>query len=335
MAVTVLSSSDRLTAAEIVKRAADNISADQRLILELLSQTNEMLLDAPIVQANDGTVNTTVVRTALPSGTKRVYNQGVGIGASQTDLIHDVCAQIAIYSEVDEDLVNNSPNKAETLQNEQIAFIEGLGQDMAQDIFYGNHTKDPASIDGFATRRNKVNNKTVFNMGGSTANKQTSVYLVKWGPQNVEYMYPRGASGLGVQVKDKGVQTVPAPDGQGEMEAYKTYFKVDYGIIVKRPEALIRIANIDMTTGEFTDEQAQALVKKILKARAYLPQGDGTVSILCNRDIMSVFDQATLSKANVVYTSQDPWGRPVNMLRDMRIRRCDAIVNTEAVVPNA
>lgn len=334
MAVTVMSSSDRLTAAEIVKRTANNISADQRRILELLSQTNEMLLDAPVVQANDGTVNTSVVRTALPSGTKRVYNQGVGIGASQTDLIHDVCAQIAIYSEVDEDLVNNSPNKAETLQNEQIAFIEGLGQDMAQDIFYGNHSKDAASIDGFATRRAKVDNKLCFSMGGNTANHQTSVYIVKWGPQNVQYMYPRGATGIGVQVKDKGVQTVPAPDGQGEMEAYKTYFKVDYGIIVKKPQALIRIANIDMNS-DMSDADAQALVKKILKARAYLPQGDGTVSILCNADIMSVFDQATLSKSNVVYTSEDPWGRPVNMLRDMRIRRCDAILNTEAVVGNA
>ena len=123
MAVTVLSSSDRLTAAEIVKRGANGISADQRRIVELLAITNEMLLDAPVVQANDGTVNTSVVRTALPHGTKRVYNQGVGVGASQTDTIHDVCAQVAIYSEVDEDLVNNSADKAETLQSEEVAFI--------------------------------------------------------------------------------------------------------------------------------------------------------------------------------------------------------------------
>ena len=331
MAVQVLSSSDRLTAAEIIKRSANNISADQRRIVELLSVTNEMLLDAPMQQAHDGTVNTTVVRTALPHGTKRVYNQGVGVGASQTDTIHDVCAQVAIYSEVDKDLVDNSPNKGETLMNEQIAFIEGLSQDMADDIFYGNHSADPASIDGFATRRAKLEAKKCISMGGTTANKQTSIYLVKWGPNNVRFIYPRGASGLGVNVVDKGVQTVTAPDGNGKMEAYQTYFKVDYGIAIKNPQALIRICNIDMDD-DLTDAEAQALIKKILQAKAYLPQGDGTVSILCNADIMSVFDQATISKSNVVYTAEDPWGRPNNMLRDMRIRRCDAILNTEAVV---
>lgn len=331
MAVQVLSSSDRLTAAEIIKRSANNISADQRRIVELLSVTNEMLLDAPMQMANDGTVNTSVVRSALPHGTKRVYNQGVGVGASQTDTIHDVCAQVAIYSEVDKDLVDNSPNKGETLMNEQIAFIEGLSQDMADDIFYGNHSSDPASIDGFATRRASLEAKKCISMGGSTSNKQTSVYLVKWGPNNVKYIYPRGASGLGVNVVDKGVQTVTAPDGSGKMEAYQTYFKADYGIAVKNPAALIRICNIDMAD-DLTDDEAQALVKKILKAKAYLPQGDGTVSILCNADIASVFDQATLSKSNVVYTAEDPWGRQINMLRDMRIRRCDAILNTEAVV---
>lgn len=333
MAVTVLSSSDRLTAAEIVKRGGNGISADQRRIVELLAVTNEMLLDAPVVQANDGTVNTSVVRTALPHGTKRVYNQGVGVGASQTDTIHDVCAQVAIYSEVDEDLVSNSADKAETLQSEEVAFIEGLSQDMADDIFYGNHSKDPASIDGFATRRAKIDNvkHTCISAGGTTANKQTSIYLVKWGQNNVKMMYPKGASGLGVQVKPKGVQTVAAPDGNGKMEAYQTYYKVDYGIVVKNEMALIRIANIDMSK-DMTDAEAQALILKIIKAKAYLPQGDGTVSILCNADIMSIFDQATLSKSNVVYTSQDPWGKPINMLRDMRIRRCDSIVNTEAVV---
>lgn len=331
MAVTVLSSSDRLTAAEIVKRGANGISADQRRIVELLAVTNEMLLDAPVVQANDGTVNTSVVRTALPHGTKRVYNQGVGVGASQTDTIHDVCAQVAIYSEVDEDLVNNSADKQETLLSEEVAFIEGLSQDMADDIFYGNHSKNPAELDGFATRRAKLVDKKCLSAGGTQAGKNTSIYLVKWGQNNVKLMYPKGASGLGVQVKPKGVQTVDAPDGNGKMEAYQTYYKVDYGIVVKNEAALIRIANIDMSQ-DMTDEAAQALIKKIIKAKAYLPQGDGTVSILCNADVMSIFDQATLSKSNVVYTSEDPWGKPINMLRDMRIRRCDAIRNDEAVV---
>ena len=328
MAAITLSSTDRLTAAELVKR--DGVSDDQRRIIEQLAVTNEMLLDAPIVEANDKTVNTQVIRTALPHGTKRVYNQGVGTGASQTDTIQDVVAQVAIYSKVDRSLVKNASNPQDFLMQEQAAFLAGLANDMADDIFYGDHGKDPAGINGFATRRNKIVKDLCISMGGSTANKQTSIYIVKWGPQNVKYIYPREASGLGVQREDKGVQTVAAPNS-GEFEAYVNYYQADYGIAVGDPRSLIRICNIDMSQ-EMTDAQAQALIKKILAAKAKLPQGDGTVSILCNADVMSIFDQATLSKANVVYTSEDPWGRPVNMLRDMRIRRCDAISNEEAVV---
>lgn len=331
MAFNVLSASDRLTAAEIIKRGANNISADQRRIVELLAQTNEMLYDAPVVQANDGTVNTSVVRTALPKGTKRVYNQGVGVAASQTDTIHDICAQVAIYSEVDKDLVDNSPDKGETLMQEEVAFIEGLSQDMASDIFYGNHTTDKASIDGFATRRNKIVAKRCLSMNGATSNRQTSIYLVKWGADKVKLMYPRGASGIGVSVTNKGVQTVDAPDGNGKMEAYQSYYKIDYGIVVKNEAALIRICNIDMND-DLSDDECEALVKKIIAASAYLPQGDGTVSILCNADICSALDRATMLKGNVNYQPTDPWGREINMIRSMRIRRCDAIVNTEAVV---
>lgn len=328
MAAITKSLSDLLTAAELVKR--DSISDDQRRIIEQLAATNEMLYDAPMQEANDRTVNTQIVRTALPKGTHRVYNQGVGTGASQTDLIHDVVAQVAIYSKVDASLVKNHSNPRQFLMDESMAFLAGLSNDMADDIFYGNHATNPANINGFATRRASLVTGQCVSNGGSTANKQTSVYLVKWGPQYCKYIYPREATGLGVQRVDKGIQTISAPEG-GEYEAYVSYYQADYGIAVGDPRSLIRIANIDMNS-DMTDDNAQALIKKILKMKAYLPTGPGTVSILCNKDVMSIFDQATLSKSNVVYTIDDPWGRPVNMLRDMRIRQCDAILNTEAVV---
>ena len=326
MSALTLSSSDRLTAAELVKR--DGINDDQRRIIEQLAVTNEMLLDAPIVEANDRTVNTQVIRTALPKGTHRIYNQGVGTGASQTDTIHDVVAQLAIYSKVDASLVKNARNPQQFLMDEQASFIAGLANDQADDIFYGNHAKQAANINGFATRRGKINTVNTFSAGGATEGAQTSIYLVKWGTQNVKYIYPREAAGLGVQRIDKGIQTVEAPNG-GEMEAYVNYYQADYGIAVGDPRSLIRIANVDITSGSL---DGAALIKLILKYKSFLPQGDGTVSILCNKDVMSIFDIATMDKANVVYTKDDPWGREVNMLRDMRIRRCDAILNTESVI---
>lgn len=326
--MATLNSTDRLTAIEQVKRSG--FDPDSRRIIEQMSVTNEMLLDAPIVMANDRTVNTQVIRTALPHATHRVYNQGVGSTASQTDVIHDVVAQLAIYSKVDKSLVDNAANPQDFLMGEQAAFIDGLAQDQAFDILYGNHTKDKACIDGFATRRNKLVKGLCLDAKGAAGtgtNNRTSIYLIKWGASNVKYIYPREANGLGVKRVDKGVQTISAYDGNGEHEAYVNYYQCDYGIAIGDQRSLIRLANIDVehTTGE-------ELIKAVLKAKAFLPQGDGTVSILCNSDVMSMFDIATVEKNNVVYTAQDPWGRELNMIRDMRLRRCDSIGNTEAVV---
>jgi len=38
---------------------------------------------------------------------------------------------------------------------------------------------------------------------------------------------------------------------------------------------------------------------------------------------------------NTIIADQDPWGRPVTMLRDLRVRTMEAIVDTEGVVPDA
>lgn len=321
--MATLNSSDRLTAIEAVKR--DGVNEDQRRIIEELTVTNELLLDAPIVEANDRTVNKNVVRTALPHGQHRIYNQGVGSAASQTKTIHDTVSQLAIYSKVDASLVKNASNPQEFLMDECAAFLHGMGEDMAEDIVYGDHSKNPAYIDGFATRRNKIDNKTVFDFGG-TGNNLTSIYLVKWGKQFVKYIYPREAMGLGVQRIDKGIQTVKSETGDGEYEAYVNYFQADYGISVGNEKSLIRLANVPLNaTGE-------NIIKKILSLRAKLVQGDGTISVLCNNDIMSLMDIATLDKNNVVYTAEDPWGRELTKIRDMRLRQVDAILSTESAI---
>lgn len=329
MASLTLSMSDRLTAAEMVKR--NEIDDEQRQIIELMSETNEILLDAPYVRANDGTTNTQIVRTALPTVSRRHYNKGVGTSASQTDLMHDVCEQLAIYSKVDVSLIKNQKNPEQALTQEQVSFLEAMGQQQAEDILYGNHDTDKDQTNGFAPRRGKlVTGLCEDALATHTSNKQTSIYMVKWGPQNCKLIYPKEAAGIGVSRTDKGIQTVEDGNG-GEFEAYVNYYQCDFGVSVGNNKSLIRLANIDMNDA-LSDDECKTIVKKILALSHKLPAGAGTVSLLCNADIFAAFDQATVERNNVLYSTQDPWGRPIVMLRDMRIRKCDAILNTEAVI---
>ena len=96
--MAVLSLTDQLTSLEIAKRSG--FSEDSRRIIEELASHNELLIDAPFVEANEGTTHSTLVRTALPHGQHRGYNQGVGKAASQTKTKKDVISNIEIFSQV-------------------------------------------------------------------------------------------------------------------------------------------------------------------------------------------------------------------------------------------
>lgn len=325
--MATLTASDRMTALEILNRSSGE-NDDARKIIEVMSATNEILLDAPTTEANDGVVNTTVVRTKLPRAEHRIYNNGVGEGTSQTDVVHDYKCEIAMYSNTDVKLIQHAKNPADILWSESRGILEGMGQEQAEDIVYGNHSVDPAYMDGFATRRNKIDNELCLSGGGlqAASGSLTSIYICKWGMNKMHMFYPRGASGIGVTKKDKGIQTVTGQNGKS-MEAYQLYFDAEYGLSVRDPRALIRIANINLSTVNAVD-----IVKMILKAKRKLPQGDGTISILCGSEILGLMDVAAMEKNNVLYNAEDPWGRELLKIRDMRLRQVDAILTTEDYV---
>ena len=91
--MAILTLSDQLTAVELIKRGG--FTEDQRTIIEVMSTVNEMLYDAPVEQANDGTKHTGVIRTALPHGQHRTYNEGIKTGASQTKTFVDFTCHLA------------------------------------------------------------------------------------------------------------------------------------------------------------------------------------------------------------------------------------------------
>ena len=70
-----LNMTDQMTALEIAKRAN---APDPFKIIELMRLTNEMLIDVPAQEANNGVVNVTLQRNIQPIGEHRIYDKGVG-----------------------------------------------------------------------------------------------------------------------------------------------------------------------------------------------------------------------------------------------------------------
>jgi hypothetical protein len=326
--MAVLSLTDQLTSLEVAKRT-QGISEDSRRIIEELVQYNELLIDAPLVEANEGTVHSTLVRTAIPHGEHRGYNQGVGKASSQTKTIKDVISNIEIYSQVDKQLVDESAHPEAVMMSEQVAFIEGLSQDMADDLMYGNHNADERYTNGFATRYNSTQSgqsKNCISLGG-TGNALTSIYLIKWATDKAHLIYPKGSKNAGVEYNFLGEQTVKDANG-GEYQAYRAHYRVARGLAVRNSMSVIRLCNIDVTANGIGDKIAEYVVKNLGK----LARGGGTVSIACNAEVKGILNWAANQKQNVLYPAEDPWGNSVLKIGEGRIRECPSILLTESAV---
>ena len=59
----------------------------------------------------------------------------------------------------------------------------------------------------------------------------------------------------------------------------------------------------------------------------------GRPVIYCNKDVATYLDLQALKKSNLMLTYSEVAGKPQTSFRGIPIKVCDAIVNTEAAVP--
>ena len=93
-------------------------------IAEMLSQTNEVLLDMLWKEGNLPTGERTTVRTGLPSVAWRLINKGVQPSKSTTAQVDEACGTLEAWSEVDVKLADLNGNTSAFRLSEAQAFIE-------------------------------------------------------------------------------------------------------------------------------------------------------------------------------------------------------------------
>jgi hypothetical protein len=311
---------DQMTALEAARRSSN---PDAFTIIETMAMSNTMLQELPAVMANDGAVHTTLVRRSYPGGEHRIYNQGVGKKASQTEPVKDWITILEALSDVDAAQAEHSGNPNALYNSEASAFLVGMGLDQADDLIYGNHTQKPELIDGLATRYPKISDHCI-DFGG-TGNGLSSIYLVAAGPNACHLIYPRGSTSVGVQRIDAGI--VYADDGRGRVfRAHRDHFKAEYGIAVVHPDAVIRICSIPV---DMTKQQRADLLETVLKHQKRLTKGIVNTALFANSDIIYQIERAGREMQYVVYPDTDIWGKPIAAINGMRLREQDAILSTE------
>jgi hypothetical protein len=318
-------------------------------IINLLSQTNEVLDDMLLVEGNLPVGHKTTVRTGLPQAAWRLLNYGVPKAKSTTAQVIDTCGMLEVYSEIDKSIADLNGNTAEFRLSEDLAFLEGMNQQMASTLFYGNTAVNPERFLGLAARYPTVNPanaetaNNVIDMGG-TGSTNTSIWIVVWGPNTCHGIFPRG-SRAGLLHEDLGERTLLDGAG-GQYQGYRTHYKWDVGLSLRDWRYVVRLANIDVT--QLSGGSAPDLIKALIRGLHRLPTqpvGAGTEQtsdapddgltmgntvIYCNRTVRTWLDIQATNKTNVLLRMGQFDGKPVTSFRGVPVKTCDAILNTEA-----
>jgi hypothetical protein len=304
-------------------------------IVELLSQTNELLMDMQWIEGNLPTGHRTTVRTGLPTVAWRLLNQGVQPSKSTTAQIDEACGMLEAWSEVDKDLAMLNGNTSAFRLSEAQAFIESMNQEMAQTVFYGNSGVSPEEFTGLAARYSDptaTNGSNVIDQGGSGSDN-SSIWLVCWGGQTVHGIFPKGSK-AGLIHEDMGEVTVETTAGIAgtRMRAYQDRWQWKCGIALKDWRYVVRIGSIDISDLLTTPD---VIVNSMIKAIHRIHNLKlGRPVFYMNRTVFQQLDIArrdtVIAGGGITYDNID--GKIQYGFRGIPIRVCDALTQTEALV---
>lgn len=304
-------------------------------ISEMLSQTNEILDDMVWMEGNLPTGHRSTVRTGLPAPTWRKLYGGVQPTKSNTAQVTDACGMLEAYAEVDKALADLNGNTAAFRLSEDRAHIEGMNQEFASTLFYGNEASEPEAFTGFAPRFNSQSAANGGNILTSAATPDstdnTSIWLVVWGPNTVHGIYPKGSM-VGLQHNDKGQVTIENVDSAGgRMEAYRSHYRWDVGLCVRDWRYVVRI-NYDLEDIVASGATGPVLDSLMRKAMRRIPSlGMGRPAFYVNRDTLDALDDQAANKSTLAFKSvEDAQGKLVTKFLGIPIRRADSITSTES-----
>tara|TARA_R110000796_G_scaffold35622_1_gene91388 strand:- start:2745 stop:3749 length:1005 start_codon:yes stop_codon:yes gene_type:complete len=307
-------------------------------VVEILNETNEMLLDMTWLEGNLTTGHRTSIRSGLPTPTWRKLYGGVQPTKSRAVQVTDTTGNLEDYAEVDKDLVDMAGDSAAFRLQEDRPHIEGMNQEMADTLFYGDETTAPEEFTGFAPRFSDLsaeNGDNIIDAGGTGADNG-SVWLICWSPNTCHGIVPKGST-AGLQTHDLGQATLEdASNGAntGRMQIYRTHYKWQAGLTVRDWRYVVRIANVDrslLTNDISTGADLNDLMHKAISEIPNASMGrcvwymDKSILAFLRRQTSNAVANSTLTTDMVGGTMQTSWG-------GYPIRRCDALAGNEARV---
>lgn len=312
-------------------------------VVEILNQTNEILKDMTWMEGNLATGNRSTIRTGIPTPTWRKLYGGVQPNKSTTVQVDDSTGMLEAYAEVDKALADLNGNTAAFRMQEDKPHIEGINQELADTLFYGDESTEPEAFTGFSPRfANLTADASSDNViDGSETNSgsdSASIWLVVWGPSTVHGIIPKGST-AGLQMSDLGEVTLEDASGgsnTGRMQAYRTHYRFDAGLVVRDWRYVVRICNIDKsrlsavyTSGAFST--GAHLPDLMFQAMRRVPSlNAGRPAFYMSRDMLTWLGrQTSAATQGSTLRSEMVGGELVETFHGIPLRRVDALSGDE------
>ena len=277
------------------------------------------------------------IRTGIPEPTFRKLYQGVQPQKSTTAQVTDTCGNIEMYAEGDKDLADVNGNTAQWRLSEQTPFFQGMGNTMAETIFYGDTDINPDRFMGISARYNQLPGakralaaQHVIDAGG-TGDDLTSIFIISL--DQFFGIYPKGSK-IGLQHTDKGQETKTLPDGS-MYEVYRDHYKWQAGTALEDWRGVVRVANIKISdlvggTGTFTSD---VLVKTLIRAKNKIPADLSTnVHMFCCEEVKTALEIAALEKSSNAVKIVEAADQFRSLFFNIPIEVSDSISTTEAQI---
>lgn len=302
-------------------------------IVEMLSQTNEMLTDAVVASGNVQGGYKTVIRDGLPSSTFRELYRGVPPSKGRRVAVTETTCMLEARSEVDKDIVDDPAELNAIRLSESFGFIESMSQTLQETLLYGNTDVQQARFMGLTPRYNSLSSAAgltnVINMSGS-GNANTSIWLVGWGEETIFMFYPKGSK-AGIVHEDLG-EGEAYDDAGNPYRVYKDRWQIKTGLFVKDYRYAVRIGNIDAAALKADNAGTTVrILEAMLRSINRIPAiGACRPAFYVNRTVKEMIDIHAMNRSSNVLTLAEAAGQFHTRFMGIPIRLCDKISNNEA-----
>ena len=319
--------------------------------IDVLSGKYPLLEEGYWIQANDDTSHEFVRTSYEPTGSLVRLNEGTAFEAAGTVGVKEQLARMESMMKIDMRVLEKSPDPVRYIQDMKAAHMRGMikqwtkimfaSRDSASGPAYGDMDADPKSVNGLRKRMSALTTASspvdnVRGFGSSTANVQSSIWLVKWGPKGLFFLYPKTAE-RALRIHDLPGEQLVYDKNSKPYTAFVSNFAWEFGLGIGDERAVQRLANITVSgaSTDFggADGTSAAGENAMIDMIDRLPDGDPSGCVFYTGPaIMTAIRKRLNTKSNLFFTPETVWGRPQITFQGIPVVRCDALNPFEAVV---